>query len=388
MTPFGACGDEPCLTVCSNTHRYVTVTRPGILTSPLGNWCADYDPQSTQRLFIPARHQLARFRQLSTATRLAFSLACYDTRGTPVFIAASDLPADAMPAQPTTGTSFLRVNRPNTPSISRLIPVPPITSFPEYIAALPPWQTDLLQGIFQANELDRLCQHLLAGTSLLMCSDGGAKQHTGSFGWVVATANKLLWECSGRATGWFANSFRSEGIGQLALLVFLEAFATYFQLLDVPLHHCSSSDPWIRIATDNQGLIQRITPELAAPTVFAGAGLTAEYDVVHEIVEITRRLPFPLVWEHVKGHQDDVRQWYELTPMETLNVRADAHATAALEAHLHPSKSHMIPSSKVALRIDAIDITSHYATHLRKAATRPAMIQRCHKHPACAKSCW
>jgi hypothetical protein len=76
-----------------------------------------------------------------------------------------------------------------------------------------------------------------------------------------------------------------------------------------------------------------------------------------------------------------VRQWYELTRMERLNVRADAHATAALEAHLQPSKSiHMIPSSKVALRIDAIDITSHYATHLRKAATRPAMLQRCHKH--------
>jgi hypothetical protein len=156
----------------------------------------------------------------------------------------------------------------------------------------------------------------------------GAKQHTGSFGWAVATATKILWECSGRATGWFANSFRSEGIGQLALLAFLEAFANYFQLLDLPLNHCSSSDPWIRIATDNQGLIQRITAELDTPTVFAGAGLNAECDVVHKILEITRRLPFPLVWERVKGHQDDVRQWCELTRMETLNVRADAHATA------------------------------------------------------------
>jgi hypothetical protein len=33
--------------VCSNTHRHVTVTRPGALTSPLGNWCADYDPQAS-----------------------------------------------------------------------------------------------------------------------------------------------------------------------------------------------------------------------------------------------------------------------------------------------------------------------------------------------------
>jgi hypothetical protein len=111
-----------------------------------------------------------------------------------------------------------------------------------------------------------------------------------------------------------------------------------------------------------------------------------EYDVVNEIVEITQRLPFPLTWEHVKGHQDDKKQWYELTWMETLNVRADLHATSGLEIasvndERHAKKINLIPSSKVALRIDDTDITSsHHATHLRKAATRPAMLQRTHKH--------
>jgi hypothetical protein len=44
---------------------------------------------------------------------------------------------------------------------------------------------------------------------------------------------------------------------------------------------------------------------LSARTVFARAGLT-KYDVVHKILEVTRRLPFPLAWEHVKSHQDDI----------------------------------------------------------------------------------
>ena len=89
----------------------------------------------------------------------------------------------------------------------------------------------------------------------------------------------------------------------------------------------------------------------------------------------------PFKWEHVKGHQDAVRKWYELTRMETLNVRADYHATTALQANTTPPKHiHMIPSSKIALRIRDIDITSHYATHLRKAATRPALEKRFHKH--------
>jgi hypothetical protein len=40
----------------------------------------------------------------------------------------------------------------------------------------------------------------------------------------------------------------------------------------------------------------------------------------------------------------------------------------------------MIPSSKVTLRIHNANITSHYTTHLCKAATRPTMLQRVHKH--------
>ena len=98
-------------------------------------------------------------------------------------------------------------------------------------------------------------------------------------------------QCSGPATGWFANSFRSEGIGQLALLVFLESFLACCQLLDLPIPILPDDTPWIRIATDNQGLLIRIAAELATTTAFAGAGLSPEYDVVHEIIEITRRLP-------------------------------------------------------------------------------------------------
>jgi hypothetical protein len=72
---------------------------------------------------------------------------------------------------------------------------------------------------------DSLGQTLLQGRQLFLCSDGRAKDHNGSFGWVIVTSTQMLWECSGIATGWFANSFRSEGgVGQLSLLVFFEAY--------------------------------------------------------------------------------------------------------------------------------------------------------------------
>jgi hypothetical protein len=63
--------------------------------------------------------------------------------------------------------------------------------------------------------------------------------------------------------------------------------------------------------------------------------------------------------------------------METLNVRAGSHATYGLDNIDSPQKIITpISSSQVSLLVNDITITSHYSTQLRKAATRPAMLQR------------
>jgi hypothetical protein len=145
------------------------------------------------------------------------------------------LPDDAVPAQPTTNDLFARVNQSLTPPIlATPTPPPPNGSFTEYLEARPRWQWELLIGAFPTSGTDELGQHLLKGDRLMFCSDGGAKNNSGSFGWVIATSTTYIWECSGIASGWFANSFRSEGVGQLALLVFLEVYITYHQLQDLP----------------------------------------------------------------------------------------------------------------------------------------------------------
>jgi hypothetical protein len=160
--------------------------------------------------------------------------------------------------------------------------------------------------------------------------------------------------------------------------VFLDAYITYYNLddLSAPID-TPDSEPWLRIATDNKGLISCIQTGLDTKTVFASAALRPEYDVVNEILDIARRLALPLKWEHVKGHQDEKRKWYELTLMESLNVKADNHATLGLSNTEGPPRHTipLIPSSKIALIVAGKDITSHYATHLRKAASPPAMLQ-------------
>jgi hypothetical protein len=179
------------------------------------------------------------------------------------------------------------------------------------------------------------------------------------------------------------------GIGQLSLMVFLEAFHLRHGLHDIPTPNFPpKSTPWMRIATDDKGLVfKRIRSGLATTTAFTGASLCAECDVVNKITEIERRLPFRLKWEHVRGHQDDEKKWCEMTWMEeTLNVRADCCATEGLDIPRAPSNIiNTIPSRShiLALWINQMDVTSKHATHLRKLRQPPpppAVIQRFHKH--------
>jgi hypothetical protein len=63
-------------------------------------------------------------------------------------------------------------------------------------------------------------------------------------------------------------------------------------------------------------------------------------------------------------------------------VRADSHAMIGLSATEGTPRYTipLFPSSKIALIVAGKDITSHYATHHWKAATRPTMLQCAQKH--------
>jgi hypothetical protein len=75
-----------------------------------------------------------------------------------------------------------------------------------------------------------LSECLTQGVPLYFCTDGGALHHIGSIGWVIATEDDTLWDCTGSALGWNANSFRSEGLGHLSLLVFIQSFLAFHEI--------------------------------------------------------------------------------------------------------------------------------------------------------------
>jgi hypothetical protein len=137
-------------------------------------------------------------------------------------------------------------------------------SFEDYCFRRPAWERQLIAHAQQLDSAGPLEDCLSQGAPLCLCTDGGASKHVGSNSWVIATEAEILWDCTGSALGWHANSFRSEGLSHLSLLVFLQSFIVFH---NIPLHQpapCSDHAlprrrPWIRVATDNQGLLKRIS---------------------------------------------------------------------------------------------------------------------------------
>ena len=159
--------------VCTNPMQNVLATRPGTFTKPLGLWPPRSDPcspprwksyfshSSQQRLFQPDPQRPSHYKQLSTKTRLAFSLVLYNTRIVQQSIHESYLYRATVPVQPALSGHQLRVNRPLTPTILEPEPGPVIDSFSAYISSLATWKRGLLQGAFQSNDTQSLAQYLV-----------------------------------------------------------------------------------------------------------------------------------------------------------------------------------------------------------------------------------
>lgn len=140
------------------------------------------------------------------------------------------LPAQPIPVELVPQGPLVKVKKSRTPQ-ARPSPAPvlPPTTFKEYCLSLPPAEQQLILHIHQyATDLSLLNCLNTQGISLCFCTNGGTLKHVGSIGWVIATNKDVLWDCSGSAFGWYANSFRSKGLSHLSLFVVLGAFVTVY----------------------------------------------------------------------------------------------------------------------------------------------------------------
>jgi hypothetical protein len=117
-------------------------------------------------------------------------------------------------------------------------------------------------------------------TTIYIVSDGSFINGNGSFGWVIASSDEVLFTNSGHIASIKASPFRSECFGILSWLVFIKHYMIYFKVSTarcILRPYCDNTSTLPYMSTDP------LPGRLAKP-------LRPHYDATHEICCMFRSL--------------------------------------------------------------------------------------------------
>jgi hypothetical protein len=201
-----------------------------------------------------------------------------------------------------------------------------------YIRGLPKARKRLLQvGRIRhtrtRNEFYALIMHTLKTGGNLNCgTDGGLQINKGTFGFVVSTEEKIVWEGCGPVDGNpdTASSKRSEHFGLGGLLEFLLMMDHLMLSPDdtYPTSKVNTSIDNSSVVTQLQAFLLGYRPKRAYPH---------DANIISHIRWLWKQLPrFTHTVSWVKAHQDDDTSFHLLDLPAQLNVCANAMATEAI----------------------------------------------------------
>ena len=167
--------------------------------------------------------------------------------------------------------------------------------------------------------MDESCRETLQRTKIVVgCSDGGAEDGKGSFGWTIQSEDMMeLIFCSGEVEGYVPTSFRCEDTGMLSVL------CCWYSMLQ---HNWISQDHLLKLYCDNESTV-RYARKILSKRTYSLPQDAPELDLLYCIKSLAPFIRETVLVDWVKGHQKD-----DILPLEVcLNIRADALATAALK---------------------------------------------------------
>ena len=182
-------------------------------------------------------------------------------------------------------------------------------------------------------------------TPLLISTDGSKGSRRSGGSWIIALHNGTH-ITSGYNPNFGQirqiNSYRAEIYASLSASLFLYHYANYFMI--------EIGNEFIAIC-DNLAFVNKLSWLLEDDYNDHGLHKSTEQEASHLILKI---LPKTFSIEHVKGHQDDYRQYRDLPIKARLNIDADEIATSSSSIPLN----HHIQSTKF-----IIYVNNEYAHH-------------------------
>ena len=193
---------------------------------------------------------------------------------------------------------------------------------------------------------------------LLLVTDGSLKYiHMMSFGWVLATpSGKWLAASKGPGSG-EGSSLRAEAEG-----ILLGALCCGIIAKDVHLPNFN-----ITYICNNNDLIGNCEDHLTYNNPFPNTTLRPEFDLIDKIYQVNKRYNIQPYFQWIKGHQDDLTEYEDLSTDAKLNIEADRMAKEFNREQgriqLDPDDD-MVPSNTAALIIKVSMVTSRYYDRL------------------------
>ncbi len=247
-----------------------------------------------------------------------------------------------------------------------LLPSPPeetITfdqSWDEYVNALPAWASMLLRRAhFRGYSPIALHHAISRADTVTMVSDGAADHLQGAAGWVIAVSEVRVATGTCPVPGYDPRSYRAEGYGMIAGLLFIRHLCLYCQHLN--------QLPLLNMFCDNKGLVKKINKLCSFRLAPSTASLHSEYDVIAMIHDLIKDMPISPIISHVKRHQDDHSDYYNLPRPAQLNCDADVLATRELKEY--PTTCNLVPllpAAKVQLSLCGRTVTRNLPATIRR----------------------
>jgi hypothetical protein len=208
--------------------------------------------------------------------------------------------------------------------------------------------------------------HHLELETMVTCSDGSfyPDSHTGSHGWVLASADKaILLQGAGPGDGHpkLTSSYRSELGGLLAVLYLIHRICHHYQVQGGQLkYHC-----------DNRGVLKNV---FSSATPGIAPYLQADADLVMEARHLLSIIPVTIIAEWVKGHYSGKDREFK----HDLNEIADSLATS-FNSVPHPNFKPRLqpiahPHYGARILYEGSTITNKLRSLMAQALHRPALV--------------
>eukprot|EP00957_Ditylum_brightwellii_P036601 2773344-Ditylum_brightwellii.AAC.1 len=201
----------------------------------------------------------------------------------------------------------------------------------------------------------------------LITTEGSASNDMMSFTWKIVDVNGNAYFChTGPAFG-KESLFRAEAYDILPVLWCM------YQWME---HNKIENKMYTTVYLDNKGIIERIAKQQTYPFDYSFHTINPDWDIIAQICNILELMNIKAEFQHMKGHQDNVKYYEELNLPAQLNINVDFLAINYRTTRgMQRTKVPRLPNNKAQLHMSDTTITSKYHKNLCNHATTKPLIE-------------